>query len=241
MPLSEIQIADRLRQNLASVQYRMADAAQRSGREHGPRLIAVTKYVEPGIARLLSQIGTSELGESRPQELWRKAETLKAVDPAHPIFWHLIGHLQRNKVRRTLPFVACIQSVDSLSLLEEISKEAVAQSLVANVLLEVNTSGEEAKHGFQPDEIESLFPKIFKLPRLNVLGLMTMAALEGGLGRARLNFAALRELKERLLPHCDQNVQMLELSMGMSGDFEVAIEEGATIVRVGSALFEGIE
>lgn len=157
------------------------------------------------------------------------------------IMWHLIGHLQRNKVQRTLPFVVCIHSVDSLRLMQELSREAVAQSWVADVLLEVNTSGESAKNGLAPDEVEPLFPEIAKLPRFFVLGLMTMAGLGGGMDRARRNFAALRELFDRLKPNCPPNVAMIELSMGMSGDYEVAIEEGATIVRIGSALFEGVE
>lgn len=240
MALNNTQIADRLRANLAAVQDRLAAAARRAGRTGQARLVAVTKYVEPQIARILLEIGVSELGESRPQELWRKAEALADLPEKRKIAWHLIGHLQRNKVRRTLPLVALIQSVDSLRLLDEISREAVAQDVIADVLLEVNTSGDVAKHGFQPGEIEPLLPEIFKLPLLRVRGLMTMASLAGGPDRARRDFAALRELRERLQPSCHSNVQMDELSMGMSGDFEEAIEEGATMVRVGSALFEGI-
>jgi uncharacterized pyridoxal phosphate-containing UPF0001 family protein len=109
------------------------------------------------------------------------------------------------------------------------------------VLLEVNVSGDAAKHGFRPDEVEPLLPQIAARPNLAVQGLMTMAALEGGPDRARRDFAALRSLRERLVSRCPPGVTLQELSMGMSGDFEVAIEEGATLVRVGSALFEGIE
>src|SRR5206468_5781548 len=111
----------------------------------------------------------------------------------------------------------------------------------ANILLEVNVSGDATKHGLEPDEVELLFPEIVHLKNVNVRGLMTMAALEGGVDRARRDFAALRDLADRLRPNCSHNIVMNELSMGMSGDYEVAIEEGATIVRVGSALFEGIE
>src|SRR6188474_1026143 len=114
MGLSEGQIENRLRDNLAGVQDRIAVAARRAGRSHRPRLVAVTKYVEPEIARLLVQIGVNELGESRPQELWRKAEALAG----HDLHWHMIGHLQRNKVRRTVAAADWIQSVDSLLLME---------------------------------------------------------------------------------------------------------------------------
>jgi len=234
-------IGKRIRENVAAVRQRIADATARAGRAYRPRLIGVTKYVKPSVARLLVENGVDELAESRPQELWRKADSLTDLHSQGNFYWHLIGHLQRNKVRRTLPLVACIQSADSLRLLEEISREAVAQNLTADVFLEVNTSGDFFKHGLTPDEVEPMFPTIEKLPRLFVLGLMTMAALEGGLDVARRNFAALRQLSERLKPRCPPNVAMIDLSMGMSGDFEVAIEEGATMVRVGSALFEGIE
>jgi pyridoxal phosphate enzyme (YggS family) len=236
MNASDSLVANRIRENLTRVRERIAAATARARREHAPRLIGVTKYAEPQVARFLVEAGLNELGESRPQELWRKAEALTDTK----VSWHLIGHLQRNKVRRTLPLVGCIQSADSLRLLEEISREAVAQNLIADVLLEINTSGDPTKHGFAPHEVEPLVPKISELPRLFVLGLMTMASLEGGLETARRNFASLRELRDRLAPYYAPNIAMIELSMGMSGDYEVAIEEGATIVRVGSALFEGV-
>ncbi len=237
MPPTEKEIVARLKDNVASVRERIAAASARAGRKDPARLIAVTKYVEPEVARLLvTECGLIELAESRPQELWRKAEALEA----QRIAWHLIGHLQRNKVKRTLPLVACIESADSLRLLEEISREAVALQRVADVLIEVNVSGDAAKHGVLPGQVEPLLAQASQLPRLCVLGLMTMAGLEGGPDKARRDFAALRELKQRIEANCPANVAMIELSMGMSGDFEIAIEEGATMVRVGSALYEGI-
>jgi PLP dependent protein len=247
--VTENQIEGRLRENLARIQQRIDAAAQRAGRVNEgktyPRLMAVTKYVEPETARLLAEMGVWEMGESRPQELWRKAEALsdlKANVQGKPyVAWHLIGHLQRNKVRRTLPHVACIDSVDSMRLVEEIHRETSTQPCpVTDVLLEVNVSGEPAKHGFRPEELEPLLPQIATLKHVCVLGLMGMAALEGGLDEARRNFAALRELRDRLRLNCPPWIVLDELSMGMSEDFEVAIEEGATIVRVGSALFEGV-
>jgi pyridoxal phosphate enzyme (YggS family) len=254
MPPSESQIIDRLQENVARVRDRMAAAAARAGREHGARLVAVTKYVEPEIARLLvTECGVTELAESRPQELWRKVEALEDIstiwrkseraagEPAEPhAVWHLVGHLQRNKVKRTLPLVGCIDSADSLRLLEEISREAVVQQLIADVLIEVNISGDPTKHGIQPGELEPLLEATAKLPRVFVLGLMAMASLGGGPEEARREFETLRQLKERFPEMYAPNIAFIELSMGMSGDFEIAIEEGATMVRVGSALFEGL-
>ena len=238
MPSNAAELASRICDNLARVRENIASAAARSGRTpESVKLVGVTKYVEPAIARFLVDAGLKDLGESRPQELWQKAEVLGDV----PVFWHMIGHLQRNKVKRTLPLVTCIHTADSLRLLQAISTEAVALNRPAHVLLEINISGDAAKHGFQSDEIEPLLSQIATLKNIDVVGLMTMAGLDGGLDRTRHDFAALRELSERLKPKCSHNIAMNELSMGMSGDYEVAIEEGATIVRVGSALFEVIE
>lgn len=236
MPTAEI--VARVRDNLARVRDRISAAAARAGREPATvRLVGVTKYVEPSLARVVVEAGLDQLGESRPQELWRK---VAALNDLPQIRWHLIGHLQTNKLRRTLPFLACLQSADSLKLLELVSREAAALGRPAKVLLEVNISGDAAKHGFGPAELPSLLPAIAALPAILVHGLMTMAALEGGLDQARRDFAALRELRDGLVTNCPPPIMLGELSMGMSDDFEVAIEEGATIVRVGSALFDGI-
>ena len=223
--------------NLARVRERIAAAAAGSGRDAAAvRLVGVTKYVDSATARLLVEAGLVELGESRPQELWSKSAALAALRPN----WHLIGHLQSNKVRRTLPIRPLIHSADSLRILETISREAQAQGLTSELLIEVNVSGEAAKHGFAPGEVEPLLPRMAALASIAVVGLMTMASREGDLGQARREFAALREPRDRLKPACPPEVSLRELSMGMSSDFEVAIEEGATIVRVGSALFEGL-
>jgi pyridoxal phosphate enzyme (YggS family) len=232
-------IAARIRDNLAGVREKIAAAATRSGRQADQiMLVGVTKYVTADIARLLVEAGVTDLGESRPQELRAKAEALADL----PIDWHLIGHLQRNKVKRTLESVAIIHSIDSLRLLQEINVHAASRPLpVADVLLEVNISGDAAKHGFRPDEIEPLIPEIAKLPHIAVRGLMTMAGLESNSEQTRREFGALRELRDKLgLVHAP-NMVLNELSMGMSDDYEIAIEEGATIVRVGSALFEGVK
>ena len=229
--------AQRLAENIASVRHRIEESAQRAGRLDGDvKLIAVTKYVDERIALELLAAGCHDLAESRPQELWRKAEAIQRPD----VRWHLIGHLQRNKVRRTLPLVSLVHSGDSLRLLEELNSQARSAGISLPVLLEVNTSGDETKHGFHPPQIDENFCQAIQLTHLEIKGLMTMASREGDLDCARQEFRQLRQLRDRLqLAHPNGPV-LKELSMGMSGDFEVAIEEGATMVRVGSALFEGI-
>lgn len=221
--------------NLQRVRDQIADAAQRAGRQPDEiKLVGVTKYVDAAAARALFEAGCHDLGESRPQSLWEKAEALASL----PIRWHLIGHLQRNKVKRTLPHVALMHSGDSLRLLEAVNAEAAMLGRNIDVLLEVNVSGDAAKHGFTASEVQTSIPQIAALANLKVRGLMTMAALEGGPERARQDFAALRELRDRLISECPPSIELRELSMGMSGDFAEAIHEGATLVRIGSALWE---
>lgn len=230
--------AARIRQNLEDIRNRMAQAAHRSGRPpENITLVAVTKYVDPPLIRALVEAGCRTLGESRPQQLWQKAEQLAGLD----IQWHLVGHLQRNKVRRTLPYLAWLHSADSIPLLEALQHHASQLNRSVLTLLEVNISGEPTKHGFAPEELPAVLETLPRYPHVAVRGLMTMARLEGGPEAARADFAALRELRDRLKTQFGDAVCLDELSMGMSGDFEVAIEEGATMVRIGSALFEGVQ
>ena len=221
--------------NVADIRHRIAEAARRSGRSaDAVKLIAVTKYAGPDEIRALAAAGCTELGESRPQQLWEHADAIGDLS----VRWHMIGHLQRNKVERTLPLVTMVHSVDSVRLAEAIDAAAGASGRPMPVLLEVNISGEAAKHGFAPTDIEPLFPQLLELKQIEITGLMCIAGLEGGDAAARRDFAALRTLRDRLQAVCPAGVHLNELSMGMSGDFEIAIEEGATMVRVGSALFE---
>ena len=216
----------------------MAAAAGRAGRRpEDVRLVAVTKYVGPEEIRALVAAGCTDLGESRPQQLWDRAAALHDL----PVRWHMIGHLQRNKVDRTLPLVAMVHSVDSLRLAETIDAAAARDNHKATVLLEVNISREPAKQGLAPEEIEPLLPGLLALGHLEIRGLMCMAGVAGGEDEARHSFAGLRTLRDRLRAICPGAVHWDELSMGMSGDYEIAVEEGATIVRVGSALFEGLD
>jgi pyridoxal phosphate enzyme (YggS family) len=227
----------RIFDNLSEIRGRIAAAAARSHRPpESIKLVAVTKYIEVSVIRELIAAGCHDLGESRPQELWAKAAELSDSS----ISWHLIGHLQRNKIDRTLPLVSLIHSADSLRLITAIDQAAAVLDRVVPILLEVNISGDRNKHGFAPDEMESRLVDIIEFDRVQVRGLMAMAGREGDLDSARRDFTRLRELRDQLRRDLPDGMSLDELSMGMSGDFEAAIEEGATIVRIGSALFEGV-
>ncbi len=222
--------------NLAVVQGRIRDAAQRAGRDASDvQLVAVTKYAELPWVRELVRAGVSMLGESRPQQLVERASLLR-----EPIEWHLIGHLQRNKVRLILPHVSLIHSIDSLRLLERVNEIAAEHNLRSRLLLEVNVSGESAKDGFSAGSLRAAWSQIVQLDSVDVVGLMTMAPNFKVAEDARITFAALRELRDELAAG-EGGRSLPELSMGMSGDYEVAIEEGATHVRIGSALFDGCQ
>jgi pyridoxal phosphate enzyme (YggS family) len=226
-------LTDRLR----AVRERIAAACRRVGRDPaGVRLVAVTKTVGPAVAGLLPELGVNDLGESRPQELWRKAAAL----PPN-VRWHLVGHLQRNKVERTLPLVQMIHSVDSLRLLDALEVEAAKRGVEVPALLEMNVSREVAKHGFAPEDVPGLAERLRALRRVQVRGLMAMAAFTDDPEGARPAFAELRALRDLLRADLGPGFALDELSMGMSHDYEVAVEEGATIVRLGTTLFEGLE
>jgi pyridoxal phosphate enzyme (YggS family) len=231
-PTSVARLTDRLQ----ALEERLAAACRRAGRVRAEvQLVAVTKSVSAEVAALLPPLGIIDLGESRPQELWRKAALLPGS-----VRWHLIGHLQRNKVERTLPLVHLIHSVDSVRLLDALEEEATRQGRNVAVLLEVNASGEASKHGFAPADIPTIVSRLDALRHVSVHGLMTMAALEDDPVHARPTFAALRRLRDALRPHLGPPHPLAHLSMGMTNDFEVAVEEGATLVRIGTLLFEGL-
>ncbi|MGI9518472.1 MAG: YggS family pyridoxal phosphate-dependent enzyme [Pirellulaceae bacterium] len=231
------QIENTLLQNLRRVRGRIADAATQSGRsELDVTLVGVTKYVDAEMAALLAQVGCLDLGESRPQELWSKATAIEDTN----IVWHQVGHLQTNKVTRTLEYAAVIHSVDSLRLAEAIDQAAGDKKLKTKILLEVNVSGESAKQGFDADELRNNIVEINELPNINLVGLMCMAGLGLDEQQTRGQFSMLRELRDELAARLDEPSAFCELSMGMSGDFEWAIAEGATIVRIGSILYEGL-
>ncbi len=227
------QIVEQFRQNLAHVNQRISAAAVRSGRTAADvQLVAVSKYVDAAMTDLLIQAGANVLGENRPQALDEKFQTINQPG----VQWHLIGHLQRNKVKKVVSQAALIHSVDSVRLIDAIDKAATDQGLVAEVLLEVNVSGESAKHGFTSEEVAAALDHASALSAIKVTGLMCMGGLASSDDDVRSEFAQLRELRDRL-----DSDSLIHLSMGMSGDFETAIEQGATLVRVGSTLFQGVE
>lgn len=226
-------LQDCLSRNLTAVHTRIELACRRAGREpESAKLVAVTKYAPMAAVQGLVQLGHRVLGESRPQQLLERSREISAIE------WHLIGHLQRNKVRAILPQVALIHSVDSIRLLERLQEIAQSMGIRPRVLLEVNVSGEPTKDGFSPPALKAVWEDIVEFTDVDVCGLMTMAPFDENPEHARPYFRHLRQLRDDLqgvTPAC----KLGELSMGMSGDFEVAIEEGATLVRIGSLLFEG--
>ena len=230
-----LQFQERIAANLAAVRARIAAASLRAGRHPADvQLIAVTKYAQPAWIEALIDLGQRELGENRPQQLAARAQTLPPE--AH---WHLVGHLQRNKVRLVAPYTTLIHSVDSLRLLDALDAEAAARGDRLRVLCEVNLSGEAQKHGFRQDELVAAWSDVVAHRHLSIEGLMTMAAETTEPEQARPTFRGLRELRDALQSASPVEVRLTQLSMGMSGDFEPAVEEGATLVRIGSALFAG--
>jgi pyridoxal phosphate enzyme (YggS family) len=216
----------------------LAEAATRSSRApEKVTLVAVTKKWPLELLEPLVAAGALDLGENYPQELWRKAEALAGRKPT--VRWHLIGHLQSNKARRTVPLVEMIHAVDSLKLLQFLNSLAAERVSVPSVCLQVNTSGEASKHGWSATGILAEADSIASCRNVRVVGLMTMAAWGTSGQTARPSFVALRETRDALQERT--GLSLPHLSMGMSGDFETAILEGATLVRVGSALLEGVE
>ncbi len=252
--MTESPYSERLRMGVERVRGRIADACRRAGRgTDSVRLVAVTKYVPEEIVAELVSLGVRDIGESRVQQLAARAERLGAardglagnpdlgdsgVGAAGVPNWHLIGHLQRNKVKALLPHCRIVHSLDSIRLAEELNNRAEAAGLEVDVLMEINVSREASKTGAAADEAFALAESASKLPRLRLRGLMTMAPPADDPDDVRPFFAGLRQLRDRLIAAGAVDSTCRHLSMGMSGDYEVAIEEGATIVRVGSALFE---
>jgi hypothetical protein len=217
--------------NLAAVRERIAAACARAGRDSkSVTLLAVTKTQPPEIVSEAAGLGLTLFGESKIQEA-------KSKIPLCPgrLNWHMIGHLQSNKAREAVGLFSMIQSVDSLNLAEEINKRAEQAAKTMPILLEVNIVGEASKFGYKPEQLLSEFERLNALSRLEIHGLMTVPPWSPLPERARPVFRRMRELKTE----CENRLgaPLPHLSMGMTGDFEVAIEEGATIIRVGTALF----
>lgn len=219
--------------NYREVDRRVGEACARSGRNRQEvTLIAVSKTKPVELIREAMDAGADVFGENKVQELCDKYEQLPKT-----LHWHLIGHLQRNKVKYIIDKVDLIHSVDSMRLAEEISKEAEKKQTDVKVLIEVNVAQEESKFGVSVDETEELVREIAKLPRIHVLGLMTIAPNVSDPEENRPVFRTLKKLAVDIKMKNIDNVRMDVLSMGMTGDYQVAIEEGATMVRVGTGIF----
>ena len=222
---------DLIASKLDTVRGEIASAARRAGRDPSAiRLVAVSKTHPADAVVQAAAAGQKIFGESRVQEARDKIPAC-----ASGLDWHFIGHLQKNKVRQALPLFSFFHSIDSTALAQAIDRIAGETKKPAEGLLEVNVSGEETKHGFTPDELRKGFSALGKLPHLRIRGLMTMAPYSENPEDARPVFRALRELRDEL--QSSHGHPLPELSMGMSGDFVPAIEEGATLVRVGSSIF----
>ena len=222
-----------LSENLKEVQDNIEEAILRCGRNKDDvTLIAVSKTKPVSMIQEVYDLGVRDFGENRVQEILEKYDQLPK-----DIRWHLIGHLQTNKVKYIIDKVCLIHSVDSYKLACEISKEAVKHSVTANILIEVNVAGEESKFGVSPDEVEDLIKEIAKLPGICIKGLMTVAPYVVDSEENRRFFVKMKQLVVDISRKSIDNVCMDYLSMGMSGDYTVAVEEGSTMVRVGTSIF----
>lgn len=221
-----------LQDRLESVNERITRAAERSGRKREDiTLIAVTKTYAPEVINEAIDWGITDIGENKVQEVMNKYDSVKNVD------WHLIGHLQSNKVKYIIDKVKLIHSVDSIKLLDEIERQAVKHGIQKDVLIQVNISGEATKFGIKPEEVEQFMEYAEKLTSVKIKGLMTIAPkVDDGVANI-LHFDNINRIFLDIKAKKYDNVNMEYLSMGMSGDFENAIEHGANMVRVGSAIF----
>lgn len=220
---------------LADVRQRVASAAVAAGRSpEEVRLLLATKTIPTDVVRAVVAAGGSLLGENRVVELVEHAPALADLQPEI----HLIGHLQSNKITAALPWVSCVQSIDTLALAERLSRRCLALGRDLDVMVQVNVSAEPSKHGTTPDDAAALAEAVATLPRLRLVGFMTIGANSPEAGLVRAGYARLRQVRDDVVGSGRPGTGTArELSMGMSGDLELAIAEGATIVRVGTAVF----
>ncbi len=237
------QTAKIISDNWVRVAERVSEAARIAGRHPGEiRIIGVSKYVDVELTEQLFQAGCLVLGENRPQNLWNKAEWFLQKKPqseASPQ-WHLIGHLQRNKAKRVLPYVSMLHSLDSLRLAEAIDIACQEMGRRLPVLIEVNVTQDSTKTGLMVDDARRLAEVVAASAGLELRGLMAMASLNADIAAIRREFSQVRQLRDRMQVEFGSGLRLDQLSMGMSGDFAEAIAEGATLVRIGTSLWEGI-
>ncbi len=221
-----------VRENLEAIKEKIDNAAKKSGRSADDiTLIAVTKTYSPEIINEAIDCGVTDIGENKVQEIVEKFDKVKSVR------WHLIGHLQTNKVKYIIDKVHMIHSVDSIRLMDEIERQAQKHNIVMKILIQVNVSGEESKFGISPDEIDEMLFHAEGLKHVKVCGLMTiMPKIDSDISN-RLHFVNIKQIYIDISQKKYNNSTMKYLSMGMSGDFEIAIEEGSNMVRIGRAIF----
>ncbi len=222
-----------IKENIDIINSNIQSACERSGRKREDVLfLVVSKTIDVERIKEATACGMTSLGENKVQEIMDKYEPM-----GKDIKWHLIGHLQTNKVKYIIDKVEMIHSVESVKLAEEINKRAAAKNIMANVLVEVNIANEESKFGIKPEDCEKFIQEISLFPNIIIKGLMTVAPIVDKAEKNRKYFRQMRELMVDINSKNVHNVNMTELSMGMTGDYEVAIEEGATIVRIGTGVF----
>jgi len=232
MLVASPETAKQIAQNWRRVSAEVAEAAMQAGRAADEILIVgVSKYVEVDLAAQLFDAGCTSLGENRPQNLWGKADQFMRDD--RKATWHLIGHLQRNKIRRSLPYIGWLHSLDSLRLATALSEEAVVAGVQLNLLLEINVTQDVSKTGLPKADLMQVAEQIVALPNIHLRGLMAMCSLESASEVARREFAEVREIRDTLQAVLGSQVKLDQLSMGMSGDFREAIAEGSTMLRIG--------
>lgn len=226
--------SEQIRTNIAAVRERMAKACDKAGRDRSSvRLLLATKTVEPERVRVAIEAGERLVAENRVQEVRPKFEALKDLDYER----HFIGHLQSNKINALVPYVSCIQSLDRLSLARKLQSKLERDGETREVLLQVNTSGEDSKFGLEPGSALDFAREVSRFDALKIKGLMTIGLFTDDIELARPSLRRLREVRDRIREENLEGIELDELSMGMTGDLEVAIEEGSTIVRVGTAIF----
>lgn len=222
-----------IKENLEEVREKIRQACQRSGRrEEDVTLISVSKTKPVEMLKEAYEAGSRDFGENRVQEIMEKYGQMP-----EDVRWHMIGHLQKNKVRQVIDKAVLIHSVDTVELAEQIGKDAAKRDLTVDILLEVNVAEEESKFGFRTEEVEAAVMKIKEFPHVHIKGLMTIAPFVSNSEDNREVFKKLYQLYVDIRSKNIDNVNMSVLSMGMTGDYEVAVEEGATMIRVGTGIF----
>ncbi len=234
-------VAARIKDNWCELVESVKQSASQAGRSADEiRIVGVTKYVTADHAIDLVHAGCRHLGESRPQSLWEKSEALREIDG---IQWHMIGHLQRNKLRKTLPLIHCLHSLDNLRLAQSLADELDTQPPRGSLpcLVEVNVTQDTTKTGLPPTELPKFLEQLAPLKRIKVIGLMAMSTLHATSEQIRHEFAQVSELLVAMKLRFESTHDLSQLSMGMSDDYREAIAEGATIVRIGSTIWKGVE